>query len=92
MPRKKHRHRADGEHFSLDIPFNRTLLLPVVFSTRAPVPFLHVADFKGIRRGWDLRDTQLLGCVVGVAVSWIMSKVWPISYPKPNPSPPKNPA
>src|SRR5215831_14098890 len=25
MPRKKHRHRADGEHFSLDIPFNRTL-------------------------------------------------------------------
>src|SRR6516164_10126972 len=24
MPRKKHRHRADGEHFSLDIPFNRT--------------------------------------------------------------------
>ena len=36
------------------------MLLPVVFSTRAPVPFLHVADFKGIRRGWDLRDTQSL--------------------------------
>src|SRR6516225_5073819 len=24
MPRKKDRHRAEGEHFSLDIPFNRT--------------------------------------------------------------------
>jgi len=34
----------------------------------------------------------LLGCVVGVAVSWIMSKLWPISYPKTNPSPPNNPA
>ena len=34
----------------------------------------------------------LLGCVVGVAVSWIMSRLWPISCPKPNPSPPNNPA
>src|SRR5215469_1864120 len=30
MPRKKHRHRADGEHFSLDIPFNRTIVRLVV--------------------------------------------------------------
>src|SRR5215469_2142203 len=30
MPRKKHRHRADGEHFSLDIPFNRTIARLVV--------------------------------------------------------------
>jgi hypothetical protein len=39
-------------------PSNVTLLLPVAFLTRAPVPFLHVADFKGVRHGWDLRDTQ----------------------------------
>src|ERR1700751_3657349 len=39
-------------------PSNVTLLLPVAFLTRTPVPFLHVADFKGVRRGWDLRDTQ----------------------------------
>src|SRR5215469_8270174 len=24
MPRKKDRHRSEGEHFSLDIPFNRS--------------------------------------------------------------------
>lgn len=34
----------------------------------------------------------LLGCVVGVTISWIMSKLWPISDPKTNPSPSKNPA
>jgi len=39
-------------------PVRFTLLLPAVFLTRASVPFLHVADFKDIRRGWDLRDTQ----------------------------------
>ena len=32
---------------------------PVTFLPQAPVPFLHVADFKEVRRGWDLRDTQL---------------------------------
>lgn len=31
---------------------------PVAFL--AQVPFLHVVDLKGIRRGWDLRDTQSL--------------------------------
>jgi hypothetical protein len=31
---------------------------PIAFLTQAPVPFLHVADFKDVRRGWDLRDTQ----------------------------------
>jgi len=31
---------------------------PVAFLPQAPVPFLHVADFKDVRRGWDLRDTQ----------------------------------
>jgi hypothetical protein len=30
---------------------------PVAFFTQAPVPFLHLIDFKGIRRGWDLRNT-----------------------------------
>ena len=34
---------------------------PVAFLTQAQVPFLHVIDFKGIRCGWDLRDTQSLG-------------------------------
>ena len=31
---------------------------PIAFLTQAPVPFLYVADFKDVRRGWDLRDTQ----------------------------------
>jgi hypothetical protein len=30
----------------------------------------------------------LLGCVVGVAVSWAMSKPWPSPTPNRNPSPP----
>jgi uncharacterized membrane protein YccC len=47
---------------------------------------------SGVELGARRVAEVLLGCVVGVAVSWIMSKVWPISYPKPNPSPPKNPA
>ena len=35
------------------------LLVPfAAFLTQAQAPFLHVADFKAIRRGWDLRDTQ----------------------------------
>jgi tetratricopeptide (TPR) repeat protein len=33
---------------------------PVAFLTQSPFPFLHVADFKDVHRGWDLRDTQVL--------------------------------
>ena len=32
---------------------------PVAFLTQAPVPFLHVADFKGIRRGWKFAGYTL---------------------------------
>jgi|SRR6516164_11590106 len=43
MPRKKDRHRAEGEHFSLDIPFNRTY---------------RVHDFPGITaNAWELEST-----------------------------------
>jgi len=37
----------------------------VAFLTQAPVPFLHVADFKGVRRGWDLRNTQDWAGIMG---------------------------
>lgn len=47
---------------------------------------------SGVELGARRVAEVLLGCVVGVAVSWIMSKLWPISDPKQNPSPPKNPA
>ena len=44
-------------------PSNVTLLLPDRLlnpgSNSLPA-FLHVADFKDVRRGWDLRDTQEL--------------------------------
>lgn len=50
------------------------------------------AKLSGVELGARRVAEVLLGCVVGVAVSWIMSKLWPISDPKPNPSPPKNPA
>ena len=45
MPRKKHRHRADGEHFSLDIPFNRTLLRP---KRPADAPHVHPLNVAGL--------------------------------------------
>ena len=48
------------------------------------------AKLSGVELGARRVAEVLLGC--GVAVSWIMSKLWPISDPKPNPSPPKNPA
>jgi hypothetical protein len=32
----------------------------VAFLTQAQVPFPHVVDFKGIRRGWDLRGLRIL--------------------------------
>ena len=37
----------------------------IAFLTQAPVPFLHVADFKDVRRGWDLRDTQMCATMLG---------------------------
>jgi len=43
-------------------------------STQASVPFLHVADFKGIRRGWDLRDTQVVDCHFRGAL--LMGSMW----------------
>ena len=47
---------------------------------------------SGVALGARRVAEVLLGCIVGVAVSWIMSKLWPISDPKSNPSPPKIPA
>jgi len=47
---------------------------------------------SGLEFGTRRVAEVLLGCVVGVAVSWIMSKLWPIPSPKPSPSPPNNPA
>ena len=44
---------------SSGFPSNVTLLLPGRLLNPGQVPFLHVADFKGIRRGWSLRDTRL---------------------------------
>ena len=38
---------------------------------------------SGVELGARRVAEVLLGCVVGVAVSWIMSKLWPISDPKP---------
>ena len=43
---------------SSGFPSNVTLLLPGRLLTEAQVPFLHVIDSNGIRRGWVLRDTQ----------------------------------
>jgi len=50
------------------------------------------AKLSGVELGARRVAEVLLGCVVGVAVTWIMSKLWPISDPKSNPSAPKNPA
>ena len=47
---------------------------------------------SGLEFGTRRVAEVLLGCVVGVAVSWIMSKFWPIPSPKPSPSPTNNPA
>ena len=38
--------------------------------------------FSGMELGALRVAEVLLGCVVGIAVSWIMSKLWPISDPK----------
>src|SRR5882762_10141131 len=43
MPRKKCRHWADGEVFSLDIPFNRTMLQGVERTIRQG----HLQGFSG---------------------------------------------
>ena len=44
---------------------------PIAFLTQAPVPFLHVADFKDVRRGWDLRDTQAADANGHAVVVWL---------------------
>jgi len=41
----------------------------------------------GIELGARRVAEVLLGCVVGVAVSWAMSKLWPLPDPKPQPKP-----
>src|SRR5215469_13082564 len=49
MPRKKHRHRADGEHSSLDISFNRTATNDgppeEIRTSRYPLPLLGRSQF-----------------------------------------------
>jgi hypothetical protein len=43
---------------SSGFPSNVTLLLPGRLLNPGAISLPHVADFNGIRRGWDLRDTQ----------------------------------
>ena len=57
---------------------------PVAFLTQAPVPFLHVADFKGVRRGWDLRGTH--GYYVQVESAHLVTKTKPDSGSAPGPA------
>jgi hypothetical protein len=44
---------------SSGFPSNVTLLLPGRLLNPGSSSIPHVVDFNGIRRGWDLRDTQL---------------------------------
>jgi uncharacterized membrane protein YccC len=43
----------------------------------------HQSELTAIEIGLRRVGEVLLGCVVGVAVSWLMSKVWPPPEPKP---------
>ncbi|MFO1476882.1 MAG: FUSC family protein [Verrucomicrobiota bacterium] len=42
----------------------------------------HGKEFDAVEIGIRRVGEVMLGCVVGVAVSWLMSKVWPLSEPK----------
>ena len=82
MPRKKHRHRADGEHFFLDIPFNRTLLhcaqkLPqdqFARDTLFQVPNIHVSSRRVARLLRTYRDSVLFQVALAVRVRQDLSR------------------
>jgi len=45
------------------------------------------SELKGIEHGLHKVGEVILGCLVGLAVSWLMSKVWPVPEPRPSPGP-----
>ena len=65
MPRKKERHRAEGEVFSLDIPFNRTS--PV---DRGSSPGLSPDLTERISRGSDIPEFRENGQVCAYGFSF----------------------
>jgi uncharacterized membrane protein YccC len=40
----------------------------------------HHSKLTGVEHGLHKVGEVLLGCVMGLAVSWVMSKVWPLSH------------
>jgi uncharacterized membrane protein YccC len=44
------------------------------------------SELKGIEHGLHKVGEVILGCVVGLAVSWLMSKLWPVAEAKSGPS------
>ena len=41
----------------------------------------HQSKLSGIEHGLHKVGEVLLGCVMGLAVSWLMSKIWPLPHP-----------
>ncbi len=42
----------------------------------------HQSKLTGLEHGLHKVGEVLLGCVMGLAVSWLMSKIWPLPVPK----------
>jgi uncharacterized membrane protein YccC len=46
----------------------------------------HDSKLTGVEHGLNQVGEVLLGCVMGLVVSWLMSKIWPLPEPKPKPA------
>jgi uncharacterized membrane protein YccC len=46
----------------------------------------HDSKLTGVEHGLHKVGEVLLGCVMGLVVSWLMSKIWPLPEPKPKPA------
>jgi len=49
----------------------------------------HQSKLSGIEQGLHKVAEVIFGCGVGIAVSWLMSRVWPVVPPHPAPAAPK---
>ena len=46
----------------------------------------HDSKLTGVEHGLHKVAEVLLGCMMGLLVSWLMSKIWPLPEPKPRPA------
>ncbi len=56
---------------------------PITAAIVIAAGLLHNSKLTGIERGLHKVAEVLFGCLMGLVVSWLMSKVWPLPEPKP---------